>query len=334
MSLIKEQYELIKPNYISLNEIKQRLKLHWIESSIIIHIEDIKQILSKCTIHTSNVHTKCSFPNDVFIKNKINPLSLPFKPNMNLHNKVTRYNPKIKQRIIIEETTDERSFPILPSKTAVRSFVIDKQHSINIHPHLQVEQAHNIHYYNNKSERCITPSNNECNTIKTDKHCNVNIKEVIDVMKNLNNPIEQTHLNDNNSLLNNTITMQSLLLSPIPKIQETQSSFSSFTQEIHLNDNTNTNTNNVLQTEIKTHKQQSEYNKHLPQNFSNCVYIKTDLYNGSMHNKYESSFNNNNNNNKQHSIPFQVVSSSSKHHSLFKLNTNTYKPRKYYIKDY
>ena len=99
MSLIKEQYELIKPNNISLNEIKQRLKLHWIESSIIIHIEDIKHVLSKC-IHT--------LQNEVFVKKKINHLTLPFKPN------ITRYNNnnKIKHRIVIEETTDESSLLI------------------------------------------------------------------------------------------------------------------------------------------------------------------------------------------------------------------------------
>ena len=292
MSLIKEQYELIKPNNISLNEIKQRLKLHWIESSIIIHIEDIKHVLS-------------NLQNDAFIKKKINPLTLPFKPN------ITRFNNnnKIKQRIVIEETTDESSFPkdkyVIHNKPAYPLFVIDKQHSINIYPHLQVELTHS----------------------------------------------EQMYLNDNYGVLNNTIKMQSLLLSPIRKVQETQSSFSSFTQDIHLdmnNDININNNNNILQTEIKTpiiikHKQQqqwqSEYNnnKHLPQNFSNCVYIKSNIYN----NKYESlSFTNINNNinNNKHSIPLQIVSSpspSTKPDSQCKfLLPSTYKPQKYYIKDY
>ena len=126
MSLIKEQYELIKPNNISLNEIKQRLKLHWIESSIIIHIEDIKYVL-------------CKLQNDVFIKKKINHLTLPFKPN------ITRYNNnKIKQRIVIEETTDESSFPkdkyVLPNKPVCPSFVIDKQHSIYTYHKIQILQ--------------------------------------------------------------------------------------------------------------------------------------------------------------------------------------------------
>ena len=283
MSLIKEQYELIKPNNISLNEIKQRLKLHWIESSIIIHIEDIKYVL-------------CKLQNDVFIKKKINHLTLPFKPN------ITRYNNnKIKQRIVIEEITDESSFPkdkyVLPNKPVCSSFVIDKQLSINIYPNLQVELTHS----------------------------------------------EQTYLND--------IKMQSLVLSPIPKIQETQSSFSSFTQDIHLDMNNDINiNNNILQTEIKTpiiikhkqqHQQQSECNsnnnnnKHLPQNFSNCVYIKSNIYN----NKYEtSSFINTNTNINKHSSPLQIVSAPStltKPNSLCKLiPLPTYKPQKYYIKDY
>lgn len=293
MSLIKEQYELIKPNNISLNEIKQRLKLHWIESSIIIHIEDIKHVLSKC-IHT--------LQNEVFVKKKINHLTLPFKPN------ITRYNNnnnKIKHRIVIEETTDESSFPkdkyVLPIKPLYPPFVVDKQYSINIYPNLQGEFTHS----------------------------------------------EQTYLNDNYGMLNNTIKMQSLVLSPIPNIQETQSSFSSFTQDIHLdmnNDININNNNNILQTEIKTpiiikHKQQQQQssgynnNKHLPQNFSNCVYIKSNIYNN---NKYESSslFTNIN----KHSIPLQIVSSpspSTKPNSLCKLlPSSTYKPQKYYIKDY
>jgi hypothetical protein len=133
--------------------------------------------------------------------------------------------------------------------------------------------------------------------------------------------------------------MQSLVLSPIPNIQETQSSFSSFTQDIHLdmnNDININNNNNILQTKHKQQQQSSGYhnnNKHLPQNFSNCVYIKSNIYNN---NKYESSslFTNIN----KHSIPLQIVSSpspSTKPNSLCKLlPSSTYKPQKYYIKDY
>ena len=365
MSLIKEQYELIKPTNISLSEIKRRLRLHWIESSIIIHIGEVIQVLSTC-VHKSNLHSKHSFPNDMFIKKQVNPLTLPFKP-VSQHSNLIHYinKPKIKQRIIIEETTDESSFPkdksVLPNKIPLPSLSIDKQHSISISPHLQVEQAYstsskrwndvNYCYASSSSQHKPKGEDVQSQITKTDKHCDVDIKEVIGVIRNLN-PIEQTHLNnndygivnvvnsnDNSSLLNNTIKMQSLLLSPIPNAQETQSSFSSFTQELHLH----MNTNNALQTELKTpitqrQQQQQQQYKHLPQNFSNCVCIKN-VHN----NKYESSFNNASNHfSNNHSLPLQVVSSAQTTHrslcikrtSHSKYENPARKPQKYYIKDY